>query len=289
MVYTMTFHIFPTAIAGCVVLLFGLGVADAGNVNTTISSTGTSEVGLSELNMTQAQAWGLSLDDYERSMTLREGVGSYWDDATDPITMLGIHAKTESKRRFYAEKLVRFEYKMYGKLQAFENAHSTAWKKLYPKASKFDFSESRKARAFDENDIFPVSEEALPVQQSAFFPDLGRLAYFVSIPCGQCAPTIAQLIRGALNKPVDIYIVNARDDKEIQLWATEMQIPVELVLRSAITLNHDDGLHTKAGITNFPALTERTEKGYARIKQKAPGSAEEWHLVDEVVNEEGWQ
>ena len=285
----MKFRVMPTAIAGCVVLLFGLGVADAGNEHTTISSIETSEVSLSELNMTRAKAWGLSLEDYEKSQTLREGVGSYWDDSTDPITMLGIHAKTANKRRFYAEKLVRFEYRMYGKLQAFENAHSAAWQKLYPKAAKFDFTESRKARSFDENDIFPVSEDALAVQQSDFIPDLGRLAYFVNIPC-QCEQTIARLIRGALNKPVDFYIVNAKDDKQIQLWAAQMQIPVELVQRNAITLNQDKGLHLKAGINEFPVLTERTEKGYVRIKQQASGNDGGWHLVeDEVDDNEGWQ
>ena len=289
MVYTMKFYIAPSALAGCVVLLFGLGVADAGNENTTTSKTDTSEVTLSELNMTRAKAWGLSLEDYEKSQTLREGVGSYWDASTDPITMLGIHAKTASKRRFYAEKLAHFEYKMYGMLQEFENAHSAAWKKLYPKASKFDFTESIKARPFNENDIFPVSEDALSVQQSDVIPDLGRLAYFVNIPC-QCEQTIARLIRSALTTPVDIYIINAKDDKQIQLWAQQMQIPVELVQRSAITLNHDDGLHMKAWISDFPALTERTEKGYVRIKQKAPGNDGGWHLVEDVIDDdEGWQ
>jgi integrating conjugative element protein (TIGR03759 family) len=285
----LSIRILPVAIAGCVVLLFGLGVADAGSENTLISNTATSEVDLSELNMTRANAWGLSLQDYEKSLTLREGVGSYWDASTDPITMLGIHAKTANKRRFYAEKLARFEYKMYGKLQAFENAHGEAWQKLYPKAAKFDFTESRKARSFHENDIFPVSDDALPVQQSDFIPDIGRLAYFVTIPC-QCELTVAQLIRGALNKPVDIYIMNAKDDKQIQLWAMQMQIPVELVQRSAITLNHDNGLHLKAGFFDLPVLTERTEKGYVRINKKVQEQNAGWHLVEDgITDDEGWQ
>ena len=85
--------------------------------------------------------------------------------------------------------------------------------------------------------------------------------------------------------------MNVKDDKQIQLWAQQMQIPVELVQRNAITLNHADGLHHKAGISNFPfpVLTERTEKGYVRIEQKSSGKNEGWHLVEEVVDEEGWQ
>ena len=257
-------------------LLFGLGVADAGSENTTTSHTATREVDLSELNMTRAKAWGLSLEDYEKSLMLREGVGSYWDDSTDPITMLGIHAKTANKRRFYAEKLVHFEYAMYGKLQAFENAHAEAWKKLYPKSTKFDFSKNRKVGLLDGNDNFPISDNAMRVQHSDFIPDLGRLAYFISIPC-QCEKTIAQLITSAPITPVDIYIVNAQDDKQIQRWAMHMKIPIELVQRSDITLNHDDGLHLKADFSDFPVLTERTEDGYVRFGQ------------NELADGEGWQ
>ena len=265
-----------TAIAGCIVLLFGLGVADAGSENTTTSNTATSEVDLSELNITRAKAWGLSLGDYETSQALREGVGSYWDDSTDPITLLGIHAKTANKRRFYAEKLVHFEYAMYGKLQAFENAHGEAWKKLYPKSTKFDFSENRKVGLVAGNGNYPVAGGDAALQQSDYIPDLGRLAYFISIPC-QCEKTIAQLITSAPIAPVDVYIVNAKDDKQIQRWAMHVKIPIELVQRADITLNHDDGLHLKAGFSDFPVLTERTEDGYVRFDQNT------------LADDEGWQ
>jgi integrating conjugative element protein (TIGR03759 family) len=271
----LSIRILPIAIVGCVLLLFGLGVADAGSENTTISKAETSELDLTELNMIRAKAWGLSLKDYEKSLTLREGVGSYWDDSTDPITMLGIHAKTANKRRFYAEKLVHFEYQMYGKLQAFENAHSEAWQKLYPKAAKFDFSENRKVGLVAGNGNYPVVGGEEAIQQSDYIPDLGRLAYFISIPC-RCEKTIAQLVRSAPITPIDIYIVNAKDDKQIQRWAMHMKIPIETVQRSEITLNHDDGLHLKAGFSDFPVLTERTEEGYVRFGQNNLTDDERW-------------
>lgn len=271
----LSIRILPVAIAGCVVLLYGLGAADAGSENTTTSKTETSELDLTELNMIRAKAWGLSLQDYAKSLTLREGVGSYWDDSTDPITLLGIHAKTASKRRLYAEKLVHFEYEMYGKLQAFENAHGEAWQKLYPKAAKFDFSENRKVGMVAGNGNYPVAGREEPIQQSDYIPDLGRLAYFISLPC-QCEQMIPRLIASAAVTPVDIYIVNAKDDQQIQRWAMHMKIPIEMVQRSEITLNHDDGLHLKAGFSDFPVLTERTEVGYVRFGQDDLADGEEW-------------
>jgi hypothetical protein len=149
MVYTMTLmtKVISPIVVGCTALLFLLGdaVSQSGVVSTTgvnASETTTSQWEGIPLNETRAKAWGLSVDDYGRFLELRSGVGSYWDDATDPISILGIHAKTANKRRYYAEKLVRFEYQMFDCLQAFENAHSEAWNGLYPKATWFDFKKT---------------------------------------------------------------------------------------------------------------------------------------------------
>ena len=258
-------------IVGCAALLLVMGdaVSQSDAVSTTtvkISGTTTSQWEGVSLNETRAKAWGLSLDDYERSLELRLGVGSYWDDATDPISILGIHAKTANKRSYYAEKLVRFEYQIFDRLQAFENAHSDAWKRLYPKATRFDFAKNRKVGLLQGNAEFPIQQSPLPVQQGSAIDvsDLGRLAYFISLPC-HCEAVLSQLIVHAPTTPVDIYIANANDDQAIQRWAMHMGIPIDLVQRSSITLNHDDGLHLKAGFSNLPVLTERTESGYIKF------------------------
>ena len=258
-------------IVGCAALLFMLGdaVSQSGNVSASavnVSETTTSQWEGIPLNETRAKAWGLSFDDYERSLVLRSGVGSYWDDATDPISILGIHATTANKRRYYAEKLVRFEYRMFDRLQAFENAHSDAWKRLYPKATRFDLAKNRKVGLLQGNAEFPIQQSLLPVQQGSAIDvsDLGRLAYFISLPC-HCEAVLSQLIVHAPTTPVDIYVSNANDDQAIQRWAMHMGIPIDLVQRSTITLNHDDGLHLKAGFSNLPMLTERTDAGYVEF------------------------
>lgn len=269
-------------IVGCAALLLVMGdaVSQSGVGSTTAvntSETTTSQWEGIPLNETRAKAWGLSLDDYERSLELRSGVGSYWDDSTDPISILGIHAKTANKRRYYAEKLVRFEYQMFDRLQAFENAHSDAWKRLYPKTTRFDFKKTRKVGLLQGNAEFPIQQSPIPVQQGSAdtAPDLGRLAYFISMPC-HCEAALSQLIVHAPTTPVDIYITNANDDQAIQRWAMHMGIPIDLVQRSAITLNHDDGLHLKAGFSNLPMLTERTETGYVEFDPADLSENEGW-------------
>ena len=280
---TRTTHVISPRIVGCAALLFLLGdaVSDSGAVSTTAVNTPETTTSQWEgipLNETRAKAWGLSVGDYERSLELRSGVGSYWDDATDPISILGIHATTANKRRYYAEKLVRFEYQMFDRLQAFENAHSDAWKRLYPKVTRFDFAKNRKVGLLQGNAQFPIQQSPLPVQQGSAtgVPDLGRLAYFISLPC-HCEAVLSQLIVHAPMIPVDIYIANASDDQAIQRWAMHMGIPIDLVQRSEITLNHDDGMHLKAGFSNLPMLAERTESGFV-----------EFDLVD-LTGDMGWQ
>ena len=56
-----------------------------------------------------------------------------------------------------------------------------------------------------------------------------------------------------------------------------MGIPIDLMQRSAITLNHDDELHLKAGFSNLPMLTERTDAGYIEFDQA------------DLSNDTGWQ
>jgi integrating conjugative element protein (TIGR03759 family) len=285
MVYAMTpmTKAISHIVVGCATLLLVMGDAISENHAVSATAVNTSDTTTSQwegipLNETRAKAWGLSFDDYERSLELRSGVGSYWDDATDPISILGIHAKTANKRRYYAEKLARFEYQMFDRLQAFENAHSDAWKHLYPKATRFDFKKTRKVGLLQGNAEFPIQQSPMPVQQGSAVdaPDLGRLAYFISLPC-HCEAVLSQLIVHAPTTPVDIYIANVNDDQAIQRWAMHMGIPIDLVQRSAITLNHDDGLHLKAGFSNLPMLAERTESGYV-----------EFDLVD-LTDDTGWQ
>jgi integrating conjugative element protein (TIGR03759 family) len=167
---------------------------------------------------------------------------------------------------------------MFDRLQAFENAHSAAWKRLYPKATRFDFRKNRKVDLLHGNTQFPIQQSPLPAEDSATAdtpPDLGRLAYFINLPC-HCDAVLSRLIVNAPTSPVDIYVGNAQDDREIQRWAMHMGIPIDLVQRAEITLNHDDGLHLKAGFSDLPALTERTASGYVKFDPEKLSDGNGW-------------
>lgn len=54
----------------------------------------------------QAGQWGLSEEDYRRYRTLMEGPRGIQSPGLDPLTVLGIEARTDAERRVLAEKWV---------------------------------------------------------------------------------------------------------------------------------------------------------------------------------------
>ncbi|STE82362.1 integrating conjugative element protein, PFL_4693 family [Escherichia coli] len=50
----------------------------------------------------------------------------------DPLTVLGIEARTDAERRQLAEKWVKAEYERTEKELAFQREVNAAWKRLYP-------------------------------------------------------------------------------------------------------------------------------------------------------------
>ncbi|HHV7458432.1 TPA: TIGR03759 family integrating conjugative element protein, partial [Escherichia coli] len=80
----------------------------------------------------QAGQWGLSEEDYRRYRTLMEGPRGIQSPGLDPLTVLGIEARTDAERRVLAEKWVKAEYERTEKELAFQREVNAAWKRLYP-------------------------------------------------------------------------------------------------------------------------------------------------------------
>ncbi len=52
----------------------------------------------------QAGQWGLSQDDYQRYQSLMNGPRGIQSPGLDPLSTLGIEARSQAERRQYAEK-----------------------------------------------------------------------------------------------------------------------------------------------------------------------------------------
>ncbi|STJ20586.1 integrating conjugative element protein, PFL_4693 family [Escherichia coli] len=58
----------------------------------------------------QAAQWGVTEEDYRRYRALMEGPRGMQSPGLDPLTVLGIEARTDAERRQLAEKWVKAEY-----------------------------------------------------------------------------------------------------------------------------------------------------------------------------------
>ncbi|MRT25045.1 TIGR03759 family integrating conjugative element protein [Enterobacteriaceae bacterium RIT697] len=188
----------------------------------------------------QAGQWGLSQDDYQRYQSLMNGPRGIQSPGLDPLSTLGIEARSQAERRKYAEKWVKEEFARTQKELDFQREVTAAWKRLYPETLAVNMGNAA-GIAHDTG---------------------GRLALFVkSAGCGQCDARLAAVLVD--NRPVDIYLVDSQgDDGKLRGWAKDHHIPLDRVRSRQITLNHDGGRWIRFGNGIMPVVLQQGEDGW---------------------------
>ncbi|CAM8819933.1 TIGR03759 family integrating conjugative element protein [Burkholderia pseudomallei] len=170
---------------------------------------------------TRAHAWGLGTAEWSRYEQLMQGPLGIYSPNIDPLTALGINARSDAERQHYAELQVRAEALRVQKELVYQQAYDAAWKRLYP-------------------DLAPVRPLTSPSHPGASLAHTGRLAVFVKDDCPACDARVRQL--QAAGATFDIYVVGSRgDDARIRAWAQRVGIDPAKVRARTITLNHDAG------------------------------------------------
>lgn len=211
----------------CVLLSPALQANEPGKQSTDVTRTeqGQQDRTRTDTLRQDAQAWGLSEEEYARWQALMNGPRGIQSPGLDPLTTLGIESRSDAERRRMAEKWVRQESARTEKELAFQREVDAAWKRLYP-------------------DTLPVR---LGNATGSAADKQGRLALFVRMDdCAPCDARLAAVM--AENRPVDIYVLGTGgSDDRLRAWAKQKKIPVERVKRRNITLNHDGGRSLQYG------------------------------------------
>lgn len=169
----------------------------------------------------RAHAWGLDAAEWTRYQQLMQGPLGIYSPNIDPLTALGIEARSDAERQHYAELQVRAEAQRVQKELSYQHAYDAAWKRLYP-------------------DLARVSQLTAPPRAGASLAHTGRLAVFIKDDCPACDARVRQL--QASDTAFDIYMVGSRgDDARIRAWAQRVGIDPTKVRARTITLNHDAG------------------------------------------------
>lgn len=199
----------------------------------TFQQSAAQQSGQSRLTENRWSEWGLTEQDWTRYEALKNGPQGVWSPNLDPLTMLGIEARSESERNRYAELLARKEFERNEKILAFQLAYDQAFTRLYPNILPF---------RVDENG-----------QVSAAPTSNNRIIYFTRSDCEKCVDDLKKLFTHAGNNPVDIYLVDSeQSDEKIRKWAMDNQIDVGKVRSRQITLNHDKGMWLKNANGKIP-------------------------------------
>jgi len=189
-----------------------------------------------------AQQWGLRDDEFARYRELMQGPLGTYSPNLDPLSALGIEARSNEERRRYAELQVQAEAQRVEKLLAYQRAYDEAWQRLYPDRQRV----------------------SLPGAVSSTASGNGRTAVFVRDGCAACEQTVQRLQLSGTD--FDLYMVGSRsDDARIRDWARRAQIDPMRVRDGSITLNHDSGRWLSLGLSGeLPAVVRKVNGQWQR-------------------------
>src|SRR5574337_614662 len=196
------------------------------------------------LDERQARDWGLRSEEWARYRQLMQGPLGVYSPQLDPLTALGIEARSDEERRRYAELQVQAEARRVGKTLTYQRAYDAAWKRLYPGQQRVNMPGAKAPGAGNRGS--------------------GRLAVFVKAECPSCEQRVRQL--QVAGTAFDLYMVGSRqEDARIRQWATQAGIDAGRVRSRTITLNHDAGRWLSLGLPgDLPAVVREVNGQWQR-------------------------
>lgn len=217
------------------------------------SQTATTQVNYSAWRDYDRTQWDLTDADWTRYEEIMRGPRGVWSPNLDPLTALGVEARTSEERQRYAELVVMQEEKRAGKELEFTRAYAAAWAKLYPNAPLFDTS------------LLPGAPDPNAPANRPF--EMGdRIVLFIDTKCTACRTIIDQVVdhtSGLLYPHLDVYVLDATQE-QVQSWARNTQLRMAPIERGLMTLNLDEGLlqrlEKKAGVAAPVAYRRRGDE-----------------------------
>ncbi len=190
------------------IILVFLLVTQATAQSQSIDSAQTDGLDIAPIAHRSAEAWGLSIEEWQRQTELRAlSQGMLSQDLT-PLEVLGILTDNPADRRRYARLYAAQQRELLDRIAAFEADYL---------------------------------EEYAALNQRLSAGLNGRSTLVIAIDCvsTKCRRQVTEALAITQNGAVDVYVVgSAGDDAAVRRWAATNRIPPNLVRQRQITLNH---------------------------------------------------
>lgn len=192
----------------------------------------------------KARDWGLQPAEWSRYRELMQGPLGVYSPDLDPLTALGIEARSDAERAHYAALQVKAEAQRAEKELAYQRAYDAAWQQMYPSQQRVGLPGAKTPEVGDTGS--------------------GRLAVFVKADCPACTQRVQQLQDAGT--AFDLYMVGSGgDDARIRQWAVQAGIDPARVRAHTITLNHDGGRWVTLGLAGgLPAVVHEVNGQWQR-------------------------
>ena len=190
------------------IILVFLLVTQATAQSQSIDSAQTDGLAIAPLAHRSAEAWGLSIEEWQRQTELRALSQGILSQDLTPLEVLGILTDNPADRRRYARLYAAQQRDVLDRIAAFEA----------------DYLEEY---------------AALNQRLSAGLNDRSTLVIDIDCVSTKCRRQVTEALTIAQNGAVDVYVVgSAGDDAAVRRWAATNRIPPNLVRQRQITLNH---------------------------------------------------
>ena len=243
----LTFRTYsPQLLLLCVLVITPIFVLAQGTpvTDSHVSHNRRQALGKADTHEHLSREWGLNPAEWARYQRLMKGPLGVYSTNLDPLTALGIEARTEIERRRYAELQVLAEARRVEKLLVYQRAYDAAWQRLFPGLQPV---------------MSPAAITTTPITNSP-----QRLAVFVRDDCPPCEKRVQRLQDDGTG--FDLYMVGSgQDDSQLRQWATQAGVDPNKVRSGAITLNHDGGRWQSLDLAgDLPAVIQKVNGQWQR-------------------------
>ena len=196
-------------------------------------------------SLNHSAIWGVTQEDWTRYQQIMSTKGHYLYKDLDPVTVLGLNARSSGERNRYAELLAKQEFANTQALILLDQAYNEAFKKLFGHLPIINPAEVYQAKA-SLSSVSPTNLQADPGD---------RYVLFASTNCDLCNSRVNSLLADLnFDVSIDIHFTKQDTRKSITDWAGRMQISPAAVETGKITLNPYSQIAVDFGNPTPPSL-----------------------------------